>query len=66
MKPQQKYKAMGKNELAELLGISPSTLREWLNKLYFAEIEPLGYCKSDKLLKPNIVKYLSEKLIILL
>lgn len=59
-----KYKAMYKSELARAAGVTSNTLRSWLNRRYYQELLNLGYCKTDALLPPNIVKYICEKLVI--
>ncbi len=55
-------KAVGKYEYAQRLGISPRTLRTWVNVRYFADLAALGYSKNQKLLLPNQVEFLDKKL----
>ncbi len=45
-----------------MLKISESTLRKWMNELYYDDLEKLGYKKSQKLLTPAVVEYLVGKL----
>lgn len=49
-------RTLRKSELADLYGISLSTLSRLLNKKYFHEIEPLGYVKSCVTLPPVVVR----------
>ena len=56
-------KCMSKSEMAEKLGICPSTLQKWLNHRYFKELAKLGYQRSQRLLLPAQVKYLVEQLV---
>jgi len=60
----QHYRSLYKKELAGYANVSPKTLRRWLNQLYFNEISPLGYVKTEPVLTPVVVKYLCEKLCI--
>lgn len=55
---------MSKAHLAELLNVSPSTLRRWLNKLYLAELEQLGYTRKQQLFTPRQWCWLVDKLVI--
>lgn len=55
-------KAAFKYEIAERIGISPATLKKWLNERYYEELKALGYQKNDHLLSPKIIIYLKEKL----
>lgn len=55
-------RSMSKKEVAQRLGISPSTLQRYLNKRYFGELEALDYRKSDRLLNPCILNYLYDKI----
>ncbi len=53
-----------KKELALQLGVSPSTLRRWLNELYFKELSESGYDKTDRILKPRVLQWLREHLVV--
>ena len=55
---------MSKAHLAELLNVSASTLRRWLNVLYYAELEKLGYRKNQKLFTPRQWCWLLDKLVV--
>lgn len=55
-------KCLTKYKVAELFEVSPSTLADWLNNLYFDELEKIGYRKNSKILNPKILNYLAEKL----
>lgn len=57
-----KFPSMLKSELADIIGVSRQTLGNWLNGRYFNELEKLGYTKNLRILEPNIIAYLSEKL----
>lgn len=63
---QPHYKALTKCELAQHAGVSLKVLGRWLNVHYYEELIPLGYSKNDVTLKPNIVKYLCDKLCIII
>jgi transcriptional regulator with XRE-family HTH domain len=51
-----------KKELCEALGVSPSTLRRWLNEEYYGELSESGYQKKDRILKPKVMKWLCTHL----
>ena len=51
-----------KYQLAEKIGIHSRTLTTWLNVRYFAELEKLGYRKTQKYLMPCQLAFLSQKL----
>ena len=51
-----------KYQLADKLEISRRTLAYWLNRRYFAELEKMGYRKTQKYLTPEHQKFLSNKL----
>lgn len=51
-----------KKELCQKLGISSSTLNEWLNKRYYNELVKLGYRKTQKILLPAQYKFLYSHL----
>ena len=54
-------KAMSKQEIAAAAGISTDTLRRWLAP-YQSELEQLGYQSKMRVLPPNIVLFITEKL----
>lgn len=56
-------KAMSKQEIAAAAGISTDTLRRWLAP-YQNELEQLGYQSKMRVLPPNIVLFITEKLCI--
>ena len=60
----QQYRCMTKCELAILAQVSNSTLQNWMNRRYFAELQKLGYVKNQKILLPCQVKFLFERLVI--
>jgi len=51
-----------KKEVAILLQISPGTLRQWLNTRYFLELQKYGYEKKQRILTPQQLNYLHNKL----
>ena len=53
-------KAMSKQQLADCAGVSVNTLMKWC-KPFLKELEPMGFRTNDKVLPPNIVKFLVEK-----
>ena len=55
-------KALCKYEVAEMLGVSPTTLRTWLNTLYYNELENLGYYRRQKKLTPKQLNFLHQKI----
>jgi len=46
-------KPLTKKELAELMQISKGTLQFYLNNKWVKFIEPLGYCKTQRILTPS-------------
>lgn len=56
-----KIKAYYKYELAALYNVCTKTFSSWLN-MYQHELEQFGYCKHTKLLRPEIVRFLFERL----
>lgn len=59
-----KYKAMTKQEFADMVGISGRTLNRWINRID-SELESVGYDKNAHLLPPKIVEYLCLKFVVL-
>jgi transcriptional regulator with XRE-family HTH domain len=55
-------KSLSKIEVAELLGVSASTLRNWLNKRYFEELKAYDYDPNQKILTPKQLNYLAAKI----
>ena len=53
-------KAMSKQQLADCAGVSVNTLMKWCRP-FMNELEQMGLCPNDKVLPPNIVKFLVEK-----
>jgi transcriptional regulator with XRE-family HTH domain len=53
-------KPVSKAELARVLGLSNTTLWNWLNKRYIAELEKVGYHKNQKLLTPAQLNVLAQ------
>lgn len=53
---------MYKYELAARLGVSPGTLRRWLNERYYKDLVKLGYSKRQCYLTPGQVAWLAAKL----
>ena len=51
---------MTKSQLADSAGVSVKTLMNWL-KPYRGELEKMGLGPYDKLLKPDIVKFIVDK-----
>jgi hypothetical protein len=60
MKPSH---CIGKCEYAQRLGISRSTLSRWLNHRYLAQLQPLGYTPTQRVLTPAQVCKLNELLV---
>ena len=56
-----KVKAYYKYELAEMYCVCTKTFSTWIH-MYLNELEPLGYTKNTKLLRPEIVRFLFERL----
>ena len=59
-----KYKAMTKQEFADMVGISGRTLNRWINRID-SELGSVGYDKNAHLLTPKIVEYLCLKFVVL-
>ena len=53
-----------KNEIAERIGISISSLRHWLNVRYIDELEKLGYYLRQKKITHRQFLFLMNKLMI--
>lgn len=59
--PPPKAKAYYKYKFAALYGISTRTLAKWMAR-YKDDLESLGYQKTDKILRPEVVQYLFDRL----
>lgn len=59
-----KYKAMTKQEFADMVGISGRTLNRWIRRID-SELVGVGYDKNSHLLTPKIVEYLCLKFVVL-
>ena len=53
-------KAMSKQQLADCAGVSVNTLMKGCRP-FMNELEQMGLSPNDKVLPPNIVKFLVEK-----
>ena len=56
-----KEKAYYKHEMAALYNVCTKTFSTWIH-LYFGELQRFGYKKHTKLLRPEVVRFLFEKL----
>jgi hypothetical protein len=56
-----KIKAYYKYELAEMYNVCTKTFSAWIH-MYFEELQHFGYTKHTKLLRPEIVRFLFERL----
>ena len=56
-----KVKAYYKYELAAMYGICTKTFSAWIHR-YLDELQRLGYTKHPKLLRPEVVRFLFERL----
>ncbi|MBL0685293.1 DUF4248 domain-containing protein [Aquimarina mytili] len=56
-----KIKAYYKYELAALYNICTKTFSSWIH-IYLEELEQFGYKKRTKLLRPEVVRFLFERL----
>ena len=56
-------KAMTKQKLADKAGVSLNTLNRWC-KPFKSELEAMGLPQKARMLPPNVVKYIAEKLCI--
>ena len=55
-------KCLYKYEVAEILGISPGTLRIYLNKRYIDDLRKIGYNPMQKQLTPKQLNFLQNKI----
>lgn len=51
---------MSKSELANLYNFSISTLGRLMNKKYYSQLQEVGYCKTDQILSPKVVRRFME------
>ena len=56
-----KIKAYYKYELAEMYNVCTKTFSAWIH-MYFEDLQQFGYTKHTKLLRPEIVRFLFERL----
>jgi len=59
-----KYRPVSKSQLEKALNVCTSTLQYYLNTLYYTDLAALGYRKSCKVLNPQCVRFLCDKLCI--
>ena len=63
LRPKQKFsKSLVKSQVAQMLDISPGTLRYYLNVRYYQQLSELGYRKTQIILTPQILNFLVDKL----
>ncbi|AXT51347.1 DUF4248 domain-containing protein [Aquimarina sp. BL5] len=56
-----KLRAYYKHELAALYNVCTKTFSSWIHT-YLEELQKFGYKKSTKLLRPEVVRFLFERL----
>ncbi|WP_271783683.1 DUF4248 domain-containing protein [Aquimarina algiphila] len=56
-----KIKAYYKYELAALYNVCTKTFSSWIH-IYLDELQKFGYKKNTKLLRPEVVRFLFERL----
>ncbi len=56
-----KIKAYYKKELATMYNVCAKTFASWIHT-YLPDLEKYGYKKSTKLLRPEVVRFLFERL----
>ena len=56
-------KAMSKQQLADAAGVRVKTLMNWCRP-YMKELEAMGMQPNDKVLRPNVVEFIVQKLCI--
>jgi len=59
--PLPRVKPYYKHEMAAMYKVSGRTLGKWLAR-YLPEMEALGYSKHDKILRPEVVRFIFERL----
>jgi len=56
-----KVKAYYKKELADMYNVCAKTFASWIHT-YLEELQKLGYTKTTKLLRPEVVRFIFERL----
>lgn len=56
--------AILKSEYSRRVGIPLSTMRRYMNKLYFTELQEMDYTRSQNYLTPKQIDFLNRKLVI--
>ena len=56
-----KVRAYYKHEMAKMYNVCTKTFSAWMH-MYFEELRPFGYTIHTKLLRPEIVRFLFERL----
>jgi len=54
-------KSISKSELASAMSISQSTLRYYLNNLWYSDLKKEGYQKRQKILSPKQVAVIKSR-----
>lgn len=62
--PESNIIAMLKSEYAKRVGIPCSTLRRYMNTLYFDELAKLDYNRNQNYLTPRQIVFLDQKLVV--
>ena len=52
---------ISKKQLALLMNISDSTMRSYLNNIWFDELKNRGYDKTNKVLSPRQIKFIETR-----
>ena len=52
---------ISKSQLAMLMNVSNSTVRTYLNKIWYEELKNLGYDKDEKILSPRQIEYIESQ-----
>ncbi|MDP3914376.1 MAG: hypothetical protein Q8R96_11655 [Bacteroidota bacterium] len=64
METETKTMGMLKSEYSRRVGIPVSTMRNYMNKLYYAELKEMDYNRCQNYLTPKQVDFLNRKLVI--
>ncbi|WP_010182651.1 DUF4248 domain-containing protein [Aquimarina agarilytica] len=56
-----KVKAYYKSELAKMYNVCSKTFANWIH-IYLEELTAFGYKKTTKLLRPEVVRFIFERL----
>ena len=59
----QKAQTITKSELAQLCGVSITTIAKWCNIDFFNELKELGYNKQQQIFTPRQTQFLKENLL---